>query len=501
MNPMVFSLEADRVKLKKILGGNFLQLEMKAISEGENRNKSSFSLESMQEALPSFRNKPILGYFNTKDQDFESHNGSWKKDPETDTPYWDTNMPNGERILGLIRESDSVSIEPDNKGKNWIVLTCALWVQYALPQIKKLLKDKKKKVSVEIDIKDFEDRDGIRYINKFELLGITILGSKNGKPVMEGIEGASASVLDIIDNEVFNRQKTALCFAYKELEGDSSEAGKSNKEDSEQLDNELTLQESEVVVENAEEQACDNMDCDQPVQEECGEPQANDCGEEPAYEETCEDCGDEAHMDEDSDDEDDKDESDDDEDKQDEPKSEEPEPAYSEESDCDCGSEEAYEDGEPEPKCGDEELLMRCNELEAKNGELMSRIEELEAKLSEQEKKYFDYEEIKEQLAKANQALFAIDCEKRVAEAHELLDDENIDKEQCNAILDKCARGEYASSDALRVDVAVAVFNANKGAKVSKKETFSAPIVQPVVKINNKNLSITEKLKQYVGRE
>lgn len=153
MNPMVFSLEADRIKLKKILGGNFLQLEMKAISEGENRNHSSFSLEAMQGALPSFRNKPILGYFNTKEQDFESHNGTWKRDSETDTPYWDTTMPNGERILGLIRESDSVSIEPDNKGKNWIVLTCALWVQYALPQIKRLLKDKKKKVSVEIDIR------------------------------------------------------------------------------------------------------------------------------------------------------------------------------------------------------------------------------------------------------------------------------------------------------------------------------------------------------------
>ena len=66
MNPMIFSLEADRIKLKKILGSNFLQLEVKAISEGENRNKSSFSLESMNEALPSFRNKPILGYFNTR---------------------------------------------------------------------------------------------------------------------------------------------------------------------------------------------------------------------------------------------------------------------------------------------------------------------------------------------------------------------------------------------------------------------------------------------------
>ncbi len=488
MNPMVFSLEADRVKLKKILGSNFLQLEMKAVSEGDNRNKSNFSLESMQDALPSFRNKPILGYFNTKEQDFESHNGSWKKDPETDTSYWDTNMPNGERILGLIRESDSVFIEPDNKGKNWIVLTCALWVQYALPQIKRLLKDKKKKVSVEIDIKEYEDRDGIRYIKKFELLGITILGSKNGKPVMEGIEGASASVLDIIDNEVFNRQKTALCFAYKELDGDAAEVENSNKEDSEQLDNELTFKDAEELDEEKANCDCDNMDCGEPMKNDCGEDGAEpayseeqDChmegGEEEAY-----DCGGEDSKD--------------------------PEPAYSEDVPGEDGAEPAYSDkseseGEPAPN-PEEELLMKCGELEAKNCELMKRIEELECKMAEKEEaysKYFDYDEIKEQLAKANQALFAIDCEKRVAEAHELLDDENVSKEQCDAIFEKCARGEYASSDALRTDVALAVFNANKGSKTHKKETFSAPIAKPVELKSNKNMSAMDKLKAYVGRE
>ena len=486
MNPMVFSLEADRIKLKKILGGNFLQLEMKAISEGENRNHSSFSLEAMRDALPSFRNKPILGYFNTKEQDFESHNGAWKRDSETDTPYWDTTMPNGERILGLIRESDSVFIEPDNKGKNWIILTCALWVQYALPQIKRLLKDKKKKVSVEIDIQEYEDRDGIRYINKFELLGITILGSKNGKPVTEGIEGASASVLDIIDNEVFNRQKTALCFAYKELDGDAAEVEKSNKEDSEQLDNELTLQEEAQVVDFSE-----------------GEVVQEDCPITPEQEDTqCQDC----HMDDDKDDDHDDDQDGDDSD--DDEVSDNPEPAYSKCVPGEEGTEPAYSEepegkGEPAPN-PEEELLMKCNELEAKNCELMKRIEELECKMAEQEEacsKYFDYDEIKEQLAKANQALFAIDCEKRVAEAHELLDDENVSKEQCDAIFDKCARGEYASSDALRAEVALAVFNANKGSKTHKKETFTTPIAKPVEIKSEKNMSAMDKLKLYVGRE
>ena len=152
----------------------------------------------------------------------------------------------------------------------------------------------------------------------------------------------------------------------------------------------------------------------------------------------------------------------------------------------------------------EEELLMKCGELEAKNCELMKRIEELECKMAEKEEaysKYFDYDEIKEQLAKANQALFAIDCERRLAEAHELLDDENVDKEQCSAIFEKCTRGEYASSEALRTDVALAIFNATRTEKPRKKETFSTPIVKAVETSNKKFETPTDILKNYVGRE
>lgn len=181
-----------------------------------------------------------------------------------------------------------------------------------------------------------------------------------------------------------------------------------------------------------------------------------------------------------------------------------PEPAYSESAPCD-GEEPAYSEnseGEGEPAPDDEdELLMRCNDLEAKNSELMARVEQLEKELAEKDRKYFDYDEIKEQLAKANQALFAIDCEKRVAEAHELLDGENVTKEQCDAIFDKCARGEYASSDTLRTDVALAVFNATRNEKTHKKETFSTPIVKTTEVSNRKEESPIDVLKNYVGRK
>ena len=225
---LCFDINTDNIKIKKLLKRDFLELSMKVISDANpNNNGSWFTVESMEKALPTFKNKPILGYFNNGD--FVSHNGEWKKDAETNMEYWDTLGNQGERILGLIRCEDDVKIEknPDD-GLNWITLTCALWVQYSYKQVKRLLKDalsaKKnggptKNVSVEIDILDGEElENGVYKINEFNLVGITILGSRNGIKVQPGIENAELSVVDMMDKEVFDKQASAIRMAYSKLE-------------------------------------------------------------------------------------------------------------------------------------------------------------------------------------------------------------------------------------------------------------------------------------------
>lgn len=120
-------LEADasQIDIKPLLRKDFLELSMKAISSANpNRNNSWFTPESMEKALPTFRNKPILGYF--ENGDFVSHNGDWKHDNETEMDYWDTLGQKGERILGSIRESDEVKVVQDKNGLSWVALTCAL---------------------------------------------------------------------------------------------------------------------------------------------------------------------------------------------------------------------------------------------------------------------------------------------------------------------------------------------------------------------------------------
>lgn len=219
-----FELDSNQIRIRDILNDkNFLEIEIFAISDANpNRNRSHFTLESMKKGLESFNDKPILGFFN-KQGDFESHNGRVAYDPEEQVDYWDNS--NGEQILGFIRQTDRKEIV-ERDGLHWICCTAMIYTQYNYKQVKKLLKDRKKKVSVEIAVLDSEMVDNIEYIKEFDLKGITILGSRNGIQVKEGIEGAGLSILEVFDAARFSGQKQTIIQAYSQLEDDEK-----NKED------------------------------------------------------------------------------------------------------------------------------------------------------------------------------------------------------------------------------------------------------------------------------
>lgn len=219
-----FELSSEQIRIRDILTDkNFLEVEIYAISDANpNRNRSHFTLESMKKGLESFNDKPILGFFN-KQGDFESHNGRVSYDPEIQADYWDNS--NGEQILGFIRQTDRKEIV-ERDGLHWICCNALIWTQYNYKQVKKLLKDRKKKVSVEIAVLDSEMVDGIEYIKEFDLKGITILGSRNGIQVKEGIEGAGMSILEVFSAAKFSGQKQTIIQAYSQLEDDEE-----NKED------------------------------------------------------------------------------------------------------------------------------------------------------------------------------------------------------------------------------------------------------------------------------
>ena len=189
---MQFNLDVNSMKIREILTTkDFLVLEFWALSDVyPNNNNSHFPLKSMEMNIErgSFYNKPVLGKFNNLSNNYEVHNYKTKYDPEYDMEYCD--YEDGERPLGLIRESDTVKIVKGEDGLNWIVFTAVIWVKYNYKGVKKLLTSRRSKVSVEVTINKWhEDDDGIEIYEDWTFDGVTILGyQKNSlKEAKEGI--------------------------------------------------------------------------------------------------------------------------------------------------------------------------------------------------------------------------------------------------------------------------------------------------------------------------
>lgn len=256
-NILQFDLSPKQIKFKDILSKEFVELEVWAISDADpNRNHSHFTYESLKKAVESgsMKNKPIVGFF--ENNNFTTHEGHADYDLELDKEFWNTER--GERILGWIRESDPVELV-EKDGLHWVKFRCILCTTYCYAQVKRLLKDRRKKVSVEITVHESNEReDGVLDILDFTLNGTTILGSKNGKEVLEGIPGAHLSILENLDTEALMAQKTALSFAYEKAfgadedkSGDTAETQypeqKSEGKEEIKVENENVVVETEVV--------------------------------------------------------------------------------------------------------------------------------------------------------------------------------------------------------------------------------------------------------------
>lgn len=468
--PQFFELSSDQIRVRDILDKkNFLEIEIYAISDANpNNNKSHFTLESMMEGKDTFRNRPILGFFNKGD--FVAHQGKANYDPELDVEFWDNS--DGEQILGFIRDSDQVEIVERN-GLNWIRCTAMVCTRYNYKQIKKLLKDKNKKVSVEIQILDSEDIDGITHINKFELLGITILGSRNGVSVKEGIEGAHLSVLDLIDNARYTGQQQALMFEYSQLENLNKEEDSLAEEKIETLELDENVpcegpcelcEEQEPVDESPE---CENPECDQ--EEEIKE-ENSECDHTEEYIQESLEC-------------------------------EEQRPEE---------TEEERKQKELETECG--ELRMKCDEYEAKCVEYEQRCAEYEAKcanfenciaeLEERNKvKNDEYEQVKAALNEANDKLNSIFIGEQCKYIDTLAKKMKFTSEEIQSIKEKCEQNKYASNDEIDKDMAYIMFQKQSfGSRGESEEQFSAGIVeipmpQTQSEKSRRNQSVIERLK------
>lgn len=214
-----FIFEAEKVKVSSGLFKDFVVCTAYLMSDGVNRNNSEFTLESLEKSLPSFENKPVLAniWFQNKGGNKKAYIGShdWKVERDEDGEEY-ISYRGGETPVGVITDKSQLSIQK-YRGRNFVVAKLFLWKQYNPELIKILARDKKKKVSVEVIFKDWEDYvddngQTIRRVKDFDFLGVTILGHQkkvfgDPEPIEEGIAG---SHLTLDENQL---EEYAVSFA------------------------------------------------------------------------------------------------------------------------------------------------------------------------------------------------------------------------------------------------------------------------------------------------
>lgn len=201
------SKESDTEIVVQVLGS--LSFENENVYEGlapvhlqachtdRNRNGSSITTKVMKKALPTFKNKPILAYIHkiTNEDGEEEEVFGWHAVHEDE----DGNTVYDERMVGIIPESSSPSLEYDDKKKKYYVnVDGYLYEEYS--NAKDILERMgQAAVSIEISVTQlsYDAKEKLLLIEDFYLNGVTILGKDpEGNIVEEGMEGSNIKLTD-----------------------------------------------------------------------------------------------------------------------------------------------------------------------------------------------------------------------------------------------------------------------------------------------------------------
>lgn len=200
------------------------------MNEGKNRNNSSFSKESMEDAEESLKNRPLLAYIKRNEDgeaiDFGSHDiitKIIKTDEGYDLKYFYLETP-----VGIFPESCNVRYE-EIDGENHMVADAYIWEGYSNETLDLLDENEgTKDVSMEISVLESEkDEDGVLSINKFRFNAVTLLGSR----IIQGMNGnCNISVYSKSDYDDFVNEINNKIYSIEEKEEGNLDKNKQTEE-------------------------------------------------------------------------------------------------------------------------------------------------------------------------------------------------------------------------------------------------------------------------------
>ena len=171
---------------------------------GKNLNGSNIKREVMEKALPSFKNRPILGYIHEVDGQYEFYGHNMHLD-ENDNVVYD------EIPVGIVPESCDAHLEYDEeKDKTYCVINGYIYEEYT-KAADIMRREKECAVSVELCVREMSYDAKAKHldIEDFVFTGVTILGkNENGEVVKPGMANSNIKLYDFSsENNVFSNSE------------------------------------------------------------------------------------------------------------------------------------------------------------------------------------------------------------------------------------------------------------------------------------------------------
>ena len=174
----------------------------------QNINGSNINKEVMIAALPSFSNRPILGYIHEVDGQYEFYGHNMHLDDDGNIVY-------DEVPVGVIPEScDAKLVYDEEKDKTYVEVKGYIFEQYSRAA-EILEREGECFVSVELSIRElsYDAKNKYLDIEDFFFSGVTILGkTEDGDVVMPGMQGSNIKLADFSkdNNSLFSKQNEKL---------------------------------------------------------------------------------------------------------------------------------------------------------------------------------------------------------------------------------------------------------------------------------------------------
>ena len=224
-----------------------MPVHLQACHTNLNVNNSNIEETVMTSALPSFSNRPILGYIHKVVTD-ENPEGQWE--------FYGHNMhedENGELVydevpIGIIPESCNAQLVYDEKkGKTYCEVDGYIFEEYSRAA-EILQREGECAVSVELSIRELSYDGKLKCLNieDFWFSGVTILGKNEcGNTIKPGMAGSNIKLSDFNadNNSLFAKYENKMIEFQERLE--KLESTCSNK-------NNISRKEEEIEVENKE---------------------------------------------------------------------------------------------------------------------------------------------------------------------------------------------------------------------------------------------------------